>query len=320
MRCAIFLLFLLLTAFVLCACVRRTILVTSEPDGALVYLNDQEVGRTPVEVDFIYYGEYDVRLVRDGYEPIVTSAMAWPPLWDNIPLDLVAEAIPGEPHAQVHWHYDLQPPDANRDEMIARAIGMRERIALPAGEKEETETRRAAGDRSEEETEQEVMRAAADRDDEGTRAPVEAGPIDVFDVWQRTHDRFREVGYEGLSIHEQVFLNVWSLEHQVSTGGFRQYLYNSTGDQAFDLVSSLESVGAQETAQTAREALNVMSPGGPVPRNREARREIMAAWGEDGPEYARLIELDRAFYESPDNLRALLTDYVQSNRSAFRDQ
>ncbi len=50
----------------LTGCVERTITVTSDPSGALVYLNDTEIGRTPVTVPFTFYGTYDVRLEHDG--------------------------------------------------------------------------------------------------------------------------------------------------------------------------------------------------------------------------------------------------------------
>jgi hypothetical protein len=114
---------------ILCGgCVRRTIRITSDPPGALVYLNHQEIGRTPVEVGFHHYGEYDVRLVHSDFEPIVTHEKASPPLWDAMPLDLVAEAMPGEPHSQVHWHYILAPKDNARDDVLARARELRERL------------------------------------------------------------------------------------------------------------------------------------------------------------------------------------------------
>lgn len=112
-------------------CVRRTIEITSDPPGALVFLNDREVGRTPLDVDFVFYGTYDVRLIRDGYEPLLTSGDAKPPWWDNIPLDLVAEAVPGEPHAQVKWHYTMQPLDNDRVRLLDRAQEMRGMIPPP---------------------------------------------------------------------------------------------------------------------------------------------------------------------------------------------
>lgn len=111
-------------------CVRRTILITSDPGGALVHVNDVEVGRTPVEIDFTYYGRYDVRLVREGFEPLVTSGRARAPWWDTIGLDLIAEAVPGEPHSRIHWHYALDelPQVEDPQDVTDRARQLRDRL------------------------------------------------------------------------------------------------------------------------------------------------------------------------------------------------
>ncbi len=106
-------------------CVRRTITITSEPSGALVWLNDREVGRTPVDVDFTHYGTYDVRLVHDGFEPMLTVGEAKPPLWDHMGPDLVAELIPGEVHSRVEWHYELQPLADDPEALVDRARELR---------------------------------------------------------------------------------------------------------------------------------------------------------------------------------------------------
>ena len=110
-------------------CVERTIEITSEPAGAIVWLNDREIGRTPVEVEFLYYGVYDVRLMLDGYEPLVTSGTASPPWWDSVPIDLAAEMSPNTDRAHFHWHYVLEPPREDRGELIERAAGLRRQIA-----------------------------------------------------------------------------------------------------------------------------------------------------------------------------------------------
>ena len=110
-------------------CVERTIEITSEPSGAIVWLNDREVGRTPVEVEFLYYGVYDVRLALDGYEPLVASGTATPPWWDNVPLDLAAEMSPNTDEAHFHWHYVLEPPQNDRGQLIERAAELRSRTA-----------------------------------------------------------------------------------------------------------------------------------------------------------------------------------------------
>ncbi len=107
-------------------CVRRTIAITSTPADALVYVNDREVGRTPCEVDFLFYGEYDVRLKRDGYESIVGSGTASAPFWDFIGADLLVEVAPVNLESRVKWHFDLIPADNNHNDLLARAKQMRE--------------------------------------------------------------------------------------------------------------------------------------------------------------------------------------------------
>src|SRR4051794_12716028 len=54
------LLLLALACSFIVGCVERKLTVVSQPDGALVHLNNQEIGRTTVSRDFIYYGDYDV--------------------------------------------------------------------------------------------------------------------------------------------------------------------------------------------------------------------------------------------------------------------
>jgi len=90
-------------------CVQRTINITSQPEGALVYLNDVEVGRTPLKVPFTFYGVYDVRLEKGGYQTLATAHEASPPGHDSIPMDLVNEVVPWTTHVILNWHFDLEP-------------------------------------------------------------------------------------------------------------------------------------------------------------------------------------------------------------------
>ena len=108
-------------------CIRRTLAITTEPSGALLWLNDREVGRTPLEVDFDHYGTYDVRLERDGYEPMMTSGKARAPWWDTVGLDLIAEAVPGTLTSRVEWHYVMKPIDDDRERLIERARDLRKK-------------------------------------------------------------------------------------------------------------------------------------------------------------------------------------------------
>jgi len=98
-------------------CVKRNLVITSQPTGALVYLNDEEVGRTPVDVAFTYYGVYDIRFELSGYEPLSTTADTRNPIWEYPGPDLIAEALPSV-QSEIRWHYALQPSPA-LDETLA---------------------------------------------------------------------------------------------------------------------------------------------------------------------------------------------------------
>jgi hypothetical protein len=123
----------------LAGCMTRRLNVTSSPSGAAVTINDVEVGRTPVGVDFTYYGSYDVLVTLDGYEPLRTRAKANAPVYEYPPLDLVASVLPlngGKGiHTDVRWHFDLQPlperalpKEQFEQELLDRARAMRETL------------------------------------------------------------------------------------------------------------------------------------------------------------------------------------------------
>jgi len=90
-------------------CTSRRIAITSEPEGALVTVNDVEVGRTPVEADFTYYGVYDVRVEARGYEPLRTRARANAPFYEYPPVDFIASSTPPTKDHVVRWHFRLEP-------------------------------------------------------------------------------------------------------------------------------------------------------------------------------------------------------------------
>jgi hypothetical protein len=116
----------------LAGCVERRMAITSDPEGALVTLNDVEVGSTPCEVDFTYFGVYDVRLKKDGFEPLATKAEAKAPFHEWPVVDLVALAIPVKKSTRVEWHFVLEPTVEDRAALIERAGDLRGRMAESA--------------------------------------------------------------------------------------------------------------------------------------------------------------------------------------------
>jgi PEGA domain len=112
-------------------CVERTLQVTSEPSGALVYLNGEEVGRTPMRKDFLWYGTYDVELRKEGYETKVAEAKVWAPWWQIPPIDLFAELIPlplQDNHAVSYTLDPVSPEQVDPQRVIDRAVQLRGRL------------------------------------------------------------------------------------------------------------------------------------------------------------------------------------------------
>ena len=105
----------------LSGCVKRKISISSNPQGALVWVNDREVGRTPVEFEFLYYGEYDLRLEKESYEPIMTTRWAKTPVWELPVVDLFAEVVEPDRESNVYWEFELEPRNDNADLLLYRA-------------------------------------------------------------------------------------------------------------------------------------------------------------------------------------------------------
>jgi len=74
-------------------CVRRRLMVRSNPPGAMVYVDNQPIGSTPCATDFVYYGTREIRLVKPGYETLTVSQPIPTPWYEIPPLDFVSENV-----------------------------------------------------------------------------------------------------------------------------------------------------------------------------------------------------------------------------------
>ncbi len=95
-------------------CVERKLTINTEPQGALVALNDEEIGISPVTVEFNWYGDYKVRIIKDGYAIVNTHRKLDAPAHDGFPLDFFYEVLwPGLVVDEYEWTFALpkyQPP------------------------------------------------------------------------------------------------------------------------------------------------------------------------------------------------------------------
>ncbi len=93
-------------------CVKRSLTITSDPPGALAYVNDQLKGPTPVTYDFVWYGWHRVMLRKDGYQRLDDRKMLRAPVHLWIPLDFVMELLPFQIRDRRTWAYRLTPSSA----------------------------------------------------------------------------------------------------------------------------------------------------------------------------------------------------------------
>ncbi len=116
------LLIILIANLFLFGCVERKLTINTEPQGALVTLNDEEIGPAPVTVPFNWYGDYNVRISKAGYETLNTHRELKSPLHDYFPFDIFAQISPSRTVDSYEWTFTLktmQPQD--RDQLIENA-------------------------------------------------------------------------------------------------------------------------------------------------------------------------------------------------------
>jgi hypothetical protein len=130
-------------------CVRRTLTITTEPPQALVYLNDEEIGRSDVSTDFTWYGDYDVVIRKEGYKTLTTHHEVEAPWYQYVPIDFFVEVLwPWWIEDHHHAHFVLEPAEvaateeeraAQRTDLIERARDVREQALTRQGPAEEEE-------------------------------------------------------------------------------------------------------------------------------------------------------------------------------------
>ncbi len=90
-------------------CLRRSLTIRTDPPGALVYVNDQIKGESPVTYDFLWYGWHRVMIRKEGFVRVEDrkELRAPPHLW--IPFDLIVEVMPWTTRDNREWSYTLEP-------------------------------------------------------------------------------------------------------------------------------------------------------------------------------------------------------------------
>jgi hypothetical protein len=115
---------------VLAGCVERELTINTKPQGALVALNDEEIGESPVTVNFNWYGDYCVRISKEGYETLNTHRKLKGPWYDHFPFDFFAQIVnPNRIVDSYEWTFELSPKQQiSRDELIKNARELKNQL------------------------------------------------------------------------------------------------------------------------------------------------------------------------------------------------
>ena len=115
---------------ILSGCVERRLTINTEPQGAMVLLNDEEIGDSPVTVSFEWYGDYNVLIRKEGFETLKTHRKLKAPWYDGFPFDFFANTLnPDRIVDEFEWTFELETKkEISRKELIHNAEELKKQL------------------------------------------------------------------------------------------------------------------------------------------------------------------------------------------------
>jgi hypothetical protein len=110
-------------------CVNRRMTIRTNPPGALVEVDGERLGLTPVSTDFLYYGTREITLSAPGYETLTVPQPVRPPWYQVFPFEFFSDnLLPFRITNRHEFVYQLRPRDPQldvEDRLLDRARGFR---------------------------------------------------------------------------------------------------------------------------------------------------------------------------------------------------
>jgi hypothetical protein len=115
--------FLLIILLAVAGCVERKLTINTNPAGAQVFLNDEEIGVSPVTASFNWYGDYNITIRKQGCETLQTHRKLQAPWNDFFPFDFLTQVLyPGRIVDSRELSFELAPQkEVGRQELIKAA-------------------------------------------------------------------------------------------------------------------------------------------------------------------------------------------------------
>jgi hypothetical protein len=103
--------FLLLAGLgVLTGCVERRYTIRTDPPGATVVVNGEEIGPAPASRNFYFYGDREITMILDGHQTKTVIQPIKAPWWDNYLTEFFTENIvPWTIRDERTFRYQLTP-------------------------------------------------------------------------------------------------------------------------------------------------------------------------------------------------------------------
>jgi len=110
-------------------CVSRRMTIRTNPPGALVEVDGERLGLTPVSSDFLYYGTREITISAPGYETLTVAQPVPPPWYQIFPFEFFSDnLLPFRVTNRHEFVYQLRPRDPQldvEDRLMERARGFR---------------------------------------------------------------------------------------------------------------------------------------------------------------------------------------------------
>lgn len=136
------------------------------------------------------------------------------------------------------------------------------------------------------------------------------------ELWISLVKKEEENGFNSFTEEEKIYVSINVFDEEVYNGGIEQFFSNSSGELYSEVMKGLTLLNAKHSLLLLKQATKILFGEVEPPKDRVQRWEAMRQYPEDNvvkPEwYIELEKIDKKYWEDPDGLAVLLTDYAKN--------